>query len=670
MFAFHLFHRSQLVSSEVPIRGTLSLGRAPSSDIVIEDDGVELHHLTIRVERAGQGELVVVSHAGGAGETTVNGRRIQERIVVPGDIIQFGDCRLEILCLKDDLLSSIEDDPRQKIVFKGDPFEAPSAPERTNAAIYSLLTSISVLEVPEMLDRAAGIIRSCISYDQLCFLLLRSEEIHSCAGWDRKGRCDVSSMRISRSIVDACLSTGQPVISENIQKGAETSGSDGPAVAGMYSSICVPLKAASRNLGVLYCSSRNPFRWFRNEDARFLMLVASVVGVGISHLDSLREAQLTTAKIEAILCALQEGLIVCDSRYRVLSANDAARDLLECPCLVGRGLEESLEKFDHDLRDATGAIASSFDIRRRQSGDGLLEPAEERVYHGTISATEGLEQGDSLCVVSLHDVSHERWSERVRIAFLDRLGHKLRTPLTVMKGVTTLIGDELRGMVSEELQALFSLAAESCDHMSQLVDRLIDFAWLGQRQAEHALRPMAVSLKYLSNQALRMAEEDVRRSEIQVDDQLAASDVVVMVDPESMVRCFHQIIQNTCKFAGKGAGLHLSMERRDDLIIRFTDSGRGIPPGEIERVFDLFYQVDSENTGEVPGVGLGLWWCRNLVRGHGGEIRIASPPKGSSSGTSVEICLPGRSVIQSAEIASERGSSTAGETSGLTAAAT
>jgi signal transduction histidine kinase len=151
---------------------------------------------------------------------------------------------------------------------------------------------------------------------------------------------------------------------------------------------------------------------------------------------------------------------------------------------------------------------------------------------------------------------------------------------------------------------------------------------------------MDVSLSFLVEEALKAAEEDIARSSLRVENRITREDCNLRVDVEQMIKCFYQIIQNACKFAGQGKTLQMEARVNRDVTVRFLDNGPGIPKRKICRVFDVFYQVDFDDTGEVPGVGIGLWWSRKIAKAHGGDVSIESPLRNGEPGASVEIHIP------------------------------
>lgn len=635
MFVLNVYSNSQLIQAGVPVTGELSLGRDSTNQVVISEPSVSRRHLVVRLDRIGQRDVVVLTDAGSRNGTFVNSQRIEERVVAPGDLIRFGCCRLEILEVQS-RTEDLEDETSETARWHWEPFTEDFDAAARLRALYSMALGMTDLEVPFMLEKAAELVKTCVDFDQLCFLLEGSTEMVVCTSWDRSGPCPAEDIEMDRSILDTCIKLGQPfasVPSTPRHRKVNRRGRRGSAA-------CVPLRAECRVLGALYCSISDPERRFSQEDVQFLTLVGCFVAAGISHRRHLGHTQKTAAKLETILASLQEGVVVCDSGFRILSANAAARRIFGRPSLVGTDLEEALEGFVHTFDPGAVDVNGSFDVERPQRDSASGKPFGIETYHATVSWAAGIDADGWVYIVCLRDVTRERYNELMQLAFVNRLAHKLRTPLTVIGGVTSLIAERVRGK-DPEAEELFALAEEGCQQMADLIDQFIDFSSLGEQKAELRSCPMPVDLTYLVDQSLALAEEPIRASGLQVVNKVGPRTRQLVVIPEKICQCFFHFIQNSCKFAGSGATLTIEADDRESLVVRFTDDGPGIPPSDLKKVFDIFHQVDREGTGEVPGVGLGLWWSREVIRAHGGDIHVISPVT-EGRGSRVEVLLPSR----------------------------
>ena len=650
MFVLNLYSKSQLVYAGVPVKAQVTIGRDPLSDLTIPEPSISRQHLILRLEKIGPREVIVLRDGGSRNGTFVNAQRVQERAVGPGDLIRFGCCRLELLRVKSPFTSpgkgpkgtSPGKGPKgsDTVVYKWNPFSDNLDAAGRLRALYTMGLCLGDLEIPFMLEKAAEIVRSCVEFDQLSILLEGKKGLVLCTSWNREGPCGKDEILLGQKLIKGCMQLGQPSVSNNLREAGLPSEDTGRPSDGINSAACVPLRAEGRILGVLFCTTVDAEKQLGQEDLQFLTLVGCFVATGLSHRRHLANAHQTTAKLEAVLGSLQEGVLVCDLEFRILSANKAARSIFARTTLVGLSLEEALSDFVHTFDPSFIKTSNSFDIERRVLKEGTDSTTGLEAYRATVSRSVGLDAEGWLHIICVRDVTRERMSELTQLAFVHRLAHKLRTPLTVIGCVHSLISPRLASKHDKEVEELFLLAYDSCEQMAGLIERFVDFASLGKEKKHLRSCQMAMNLRLLVEQSLNLAKEAIDRSGLEVVDETRDSEYQVVVVPEQICQCFLQLIQNACKFAGKGATLTLSVVEKENLTVQFRDDGPGIPEQEMRRVFDIFHQVDMEETGEIPGVGLGLWWTREMIRAQGGDVRVISPIEETGRGTCVEIVFP------------------------------
>jgi signal transduction histidine kinase len=179
----------------------------------------------------------------------------------------------------------------------------------------------------------------------------------------------------------------------------------------------------------------------------------------------------------------------------------------------------------------------------------------------------------------------------------------------------------------------------SSSEMETIVEQFVEFASLDHERTQVRATAVPVAARYLIEQAISLAGESISSSGLEIDVEYDDPDCEVRVMSDRMCRCFHQIIENASKFAGAGCRLKIGSRIDSNIVFRFEDNGPGIASDELARVFDLFHQIDRDDTGEVPGLGLGLWWVREIVRVHGGNVVLTSPVA-NRRGRRVDVVLP------------------------------
>ena len=202
------------------------------------------------------------------------------------------------------------------------------------------------------------------------------------------------------------------------------------------------------------------------------------------------------------------------------------------------------------------------------------------------------------------------------------IAHDLRTPLTVISGYL----ESLRDGVLEPSTARFDVIYDEAQHLKRLVD---DLHMLSLADAgDLTLQRKKVPVRTLLDRAAAAHEHQAQRADVtlQVESEPGLSDVDVDVDPERMAQVLSNLISNSLRHTQAGGRITLWAQRQVNAIqLVVQDSGEGIPPEALPRVFDRFYRTDeSRQEGDGGESGLGLAIARSLVEAHGGTISATS----------------------------------------------
>lgn len=224
--------------------------------------------------------------------------------------------------------------------------------------------------------------------------------------------------------------------------------------------------------------------------------------------------------------------------------------------------------------------------------------------------------------------------DRLKSNFLSLISHKFRTPITVI----SLFMQELEssGLIANlGMKKSLAGAFEETVYLERLVKDLLVFSRL--MDSGDSLTPEPCDLESIVLQAVRQTRNMIRKPGIESNLDLE-SIPPLLLDREKISFAVRQIVENAFKFSDEPGRVSVALRRMDDIVqIVIKDEGRGIPPEELPKIFEKFYQIDSDNTGQVPGFGLGLFYAREFIRQHSGTITVESRP---GSGTLVAVTIP------------------------------
>lgn len=225
--------------------------------------------------------------------------------------------------------------------------------------------------------------------------------------------------------------------------------------------------------------------------------------------------------------------------------------------------------------------------------------------------------------------------DRLKTRFFSNISHELRTPLTLILGPTeTLLsrGDALEARVHEGLL----LIHRNTLRLLKLINDLLDLAKLDQ--GAEVLRkksfPVAPFLKGLVDSIRHLGLSKQLRFKIEEGDSV----VEVTADPSRLEKVLLNLLTNALKFTPAGGTIRLRWERRgEETWIEVIDTGMGIPPEDLQKIFDRFHQVRSNLGNQSQGVGIGLALAKELVTEHGGQLEVESEV---GRGTTFRVRLP------------------------------
>jgi len=233
------------------------------------------------------------------------------------------------------------------------------------------------------------------------------------------------------------------------------------------------------------------------------------------------------------------------------------------------------------------------------------------------------------------ELAHIKRSDELKNAFLSLVSHKLRTPIT---GISLFLQNLRMGVFNPAdpvFQENITLASEEARYLGQLVADLLTFSKVMIHGT--GVNKSPCDLNEIVAEVLFKCREVHCNFDLEIDFEPGELPPV-QLDASKIRFALLQVADNAFKFSGKSGHISIKIgSRGDEASIVVSDSGDGIPESEIPKVFEKFYQIDPDHTGQIRGFGLGLFYARDFIRQHGGSISLTSKP---GSGTTVTICLP------------------------------
>ena len=222
------------------------------------------------------------------------------------------------------------------------------------------------------------------------------------------------------------------------------------------------------------------------------------------------------------------------------------------------------------------------------------------------------------------DISDRKAIERMKDEFIAIVSHELRTPLTSIHTSLKLLATGQLGTLTEDGQQMLEVADENTDRLVRLVNNVLDLQRI--ESGEVTLDMLAYESADLLKRAAEAMQTMARQHQISIQTQSAA--LQIWADPDYIIRTLTNLIGNAIKFSSPNTVIHLKCEPNlndpKQALFEVKDQGRGIPADKLTKIFERFQQVDSSNSREKGGTGLGLTICRKIVEQHGGSIWATS----------------------------------------------
>jgi PAS domain S-box-containing protein len=224
-------------------------------------------------------------------------------------------------------------------------------------------------------------------------------------------------------------------------------------------------------------------------------------------------------------------------------------------------------------------------------------------------------------------------ADRAKDEFLAMLGHELRNPLAPITTALELI--ELRGLTAADRP--LAIIRRQVRHLTALVDDLLDVSRIRSAKVQLARRPHEVS--ELLGGALETVSPLITERRHQVAFEVPVTGLVVDVDATRMGQVLTNILTNAAKYTDPAGQIRVGARRDGDhVVIDIADTGVGIDPALLPRIFDLFTQAPQSTDRSRGGLGLGLAIARAFVQLHGGSITAHS--EGNGTGSQITVRLP------------------------------
>ncbi len=406
--------------------------------------------------------------------------------------------------------------------------------------------------------------------------------------------------------------------------------------------MVAPLLIGPRLVGTIAIVHTDPALKFTPYDLRLLNMFAPQAAIAIENARLYTSAQREKQYFEQLLANSPVAIITLDLHQNIASCNPEFVKLFgftEAEA-VGRNLDELINS-PETLREAVDYTDKALNrpvhgIGRRRRKDGSYVDVE-------LAGVPVFVEGRCVGVMAIyHDMTEQlsarkeaEAANRAKSQFLANMSHELRTPLNAIIGYSEMLQEEAEDLGHQELLPDLKKIQQAGKHLLSLINDVLDLSKIEAGKME--LHPEAFDIATLVGDVRTTVEPMVARNgnrlEIACPDGVGA----MRSDPVKVRQVLLNLLSNASKFTERGV-ITLAVERTDHdgvpmVLFRVADTGVGMTPEQMERIFEAFAQADATVSRKYGGTGLGLTITRRFCQMLGGDVKVESAPGRGSAFT-------------------------------------
>ncbi len=405
--------------------------------------------------------------------------------------------------------------------------------------------------------------------------------------------------------------------------------------------MVAPLVANGMFLGLLAVASRRSGA-FEAARVRSFRAVVSQIATAIGNAEvyhliteqaqelgqMLRHQQEESTKSQAILTSIADGVVVNEARGRTILVNPAAEHILEMPGdrLVGRDYHALFSVFDSQGREgaltAMEALLDTSALELRKVFQMILE-IENRVVQAQLSPVL-TQRGDFLGVVTvLRDITKEVEADRAKSEFVSNVSHELRTPMTAIKGYTDLIHGGAVGPINGNQKRFLGIIKNNAERLTALINDLLDISRVETGRVR--FEPRAMQIGDVIADVVNVLACQAAQKEQTLTYEVVGGLPDVMGDQNRLNQVVTNLVGNAIRYTPEGGLIEVRAYPVEGAVrVDVQDTGIGIAPEDLGRLFERFYRADHPIVRETGGSGLGLSIVKMFVEMHGGRVWVES----------------------------------------------
>ena len=348
-------------------------------------------------------------------------------------------------------------------------------------------------------------------------------------------------------------------------------------------------------------------------------------------------------KDEAILSSIGDGMVVTDKEGKIVIMNNQAELMLgwKFSDIKNQVMSDlisiedknwvRIQKNDHPIQLA---ITSG---KRISNNSYYYVRKDNAKFPVAITASPViLENEISGAILVFRDITKEVDIDRVKTEFVSLASHQIRTPLSTIRWYIEMLLSGDAGTLGDKQKEYLETIYTSTKRMIDLVNSLLSVSRL--ELGTFAVEPEPTNLVNISNSALKDLEPQIKNNRLGVITNYDPNLPTINVDPKLMQIIFQNLVSNSIKYTPTGGEIKVEIKKREnDILIKISDNGYGIPQYQQNQIFTKLFRADNIKEKDSEGTGLGLYIVKSIIDHSGGEIWFESA---ENEGTAFYATIP------------------------------
>jgi PAS domain S-box-containing protein len=337
----------------------------------------------------------------------------------------------------------------------------------------------------------------------------------------------------------------------------------------------------------------------------------------------------TATRAAVVINSISDGIAAIDQQGVIQLFNPSAAEMTgwsisDATSLDYRSVFQFFDKEQQPLESALNPITGALASRQPISRDDLYLLTHSQKHIQVNIQVVPVDQAGGV-IVTFRDITRQSAEEHEQTEFISTASHEMRTPVAVIEGYLGMLLNPATATIDDRAREYATKAHEAAQHLGHLFKDLLDVTKADDSRINSQPRPIDAA------EAARQAVSDFTPAANEKGLRLTFDDshqlqpiYVIDVDPDQLQEVLGNILENAIKYTPSG-GIEVETNGDEKTVrISVTDSGIGIATEDLPHLFQKFYRVDSSDTRQVGGTGLGLYLIKKLTESMGGQVGVKS----------------------------------------------